>query len=73
MSRTNWATTPVESAPSGYTSNLIDPPSVGWEFTTANIVGCVVFVSFIGLRLFVRAFILRAVSYDDCNRCTTYD
>ena len=68
MSNSNWASTPVASAPAGYTSNLIDPPSIGWKFTIASTIGCVVFVVTIGLRLYTRCFILRAVSYDDC-RC----
>ncbi|KAI5236344.1 hypothetical protein E4T42_09492 [Aureobasidium subglaciale] len=65
MSNSNWASTPVASAPAGHTSNLIDPPSIGWKFTIASTIGCVVFVVTIGLRLYTRCFILRAVSYDD--------
>jgi hypothetical protein len=51
MSNSNWASTPVASAPAGYTSTLIDPPLIGWKFTTASTIGCVVFVVAIGLRL----------------------
>ncbi|KAG9527164.1 hypothetical protein KCV07_g440, partial [Aureobasidium melanogenum] len=64
-SSSDWASTPVAPAPAGYTSNLVDPSSIGWKFTTVSIIGCVVFVVTIGLRLYTRCFILRAVSYDD--------
>lgn len=58
---------PAATAPNGTTSNLINPPSIGYRQTATNIVVLVIMIVIVMLRLYTRAFIVKSIGYDDCK------
>lgn len=63
----NWETTPARPAPEGQTSNLIDPPSLGYRVTASNSVCGVFVVLIVALRFYTRMHIVRGLGGDDCE------
>ncbi|THX83959.1 hypothetical protein D6D04_02679 [Aureobasidium pullulans] len=58
-------TIPARLPPPGYTSNLINPHSTGYQQTICNVI-CVIFVTlFVGMRIYTRIRLVKCVSWDD--------
>ncbi|KAI5236190.1 hypothetical protein E4T42_09531 [Aureobasidium subglaciale] len=67
MAMSDPRTTPARPAPSGLTSNLVNPHSTGYQQTTCNIL-CLIFVTmFVGMRIYTRIRLVKCVSWDDCK------
>ncbi|KEQ95627.1 hypothetical protein AUEXF2481DRAFT_88450 [Aureobasidium subglaciale EXF-2481] len=65
MAMSDPRTTPARPAPSGLTSNLVNPHSTGYQQTTCNIL-CLIFVTmFVGMRIYTRIRLVKCVSWDD--------
>lgn len=61
------AHTPAAEAPLGQSSNLHNPPSIGYHQTITNGV-CIFFVTlFVGLRIYTRLRLVKSVGWDDCE------
>lgn len=59
--------TPAMSAPPGYTSNLINPPSQGYVTIIVMTVFLALTTPTVIIRMYTRHFINRAVWWDDCE------
>lgn len=58
---------PAGVPPAGVTSNLIDPPSDGYQITICNIVCLIIVITVFSMRMYTRICIVKAVGYDDCE------
>lgn len=62
----DWYNTPATSAPQGYTSNLVSPPSISYKITICNSICAVVIITCVALRIASRMFIVKKLGSDDC-------
>lgn len=63
----DWSTVPAAAAPSGQTSNLIDPVNHAYKVLICNTVCLVIVFFFVGLRLYTRLRVVKSIGSDDCT------